>query len=318
MQQILLEAILIAAFAVGVGILSSMIGIGGGTVNTPLLIIIFGLSAQVAPASALVAALFVAVASSVEYWRQRPRPIMPKIGLLLAATTVPGSILGVALRTLIQEDFILRIIFGVSLMPVALKMLFAKKKEKGDLTSEIAAFDSAAITQRRWIVSLIGAFIGGLSAGLLGIGGGAVVVPVLSILVGLPMHAAVATSMFTMIFTASSGTVMNYLSGHINPYFAITLGIGMLIGGQIGSRLACRVNAVQLKRIFGLVLVLPLIKMMNLGQIWLDPLDTSFLMATIGDVIIWLMIVVPIGLLRLYQIRQGPEQSRVEPCDIPE
>jgi hypothetical protein len=144
-----------------------------------------------------------------------------------------------------------------------------------------------------------------------------VVVPVLSILVGLPMHAAVATSMFTMMFTASSGTVMNYVSGYIDPFFAISLGVGMLIGGQIGSRLACRVNAVQLKRIFGLVLVLPLVKMMSLGQMWLDPLNTSFLTATIGDIIIWLLIVVPIGILRLYQIRQAQPEPELEPCDVP-
>ena len=317
MQQVLLEALIIAAFAVGVGTLSSMIGIGGGVINTPLLIIAFGLSAQVAPASALVAALFVAVASSVSYWRQKPRPIMPKVGLFLAVTTVPGSLLGVALRTLIVEDMVLRIIFGVSLMPVALKMLFAKKKPKGDLASEIAAFDSDEISRQRWAISLFGAFVGGISAGLLGIGGGAVVVPVLSILVGLPMHAAVATSMFTMMFTASAGTVMNYVSGYIDPYFAISLGVGMLIGGQIGSRLACRVNAAQLKRIFGLVLVLPLVKMMSLGQLWLDPLDTSFLLAFIGDIIIWLLIVVPIGLLRLYQIRKTPHELAAQPCDAP-
>ncbi|RLI54396.1 MAG: hypothetical protein DRP09_13225 [Candidatus Thorarchaeota archaeon] len=317
MQEILVEAILIAAFATGVGVLSSMTGIGGGTVNTPLLIIIFGLSAQIAPASALVAALFVAVASSASYWRQNPRPTIPRVGLLLAVTTVPGSLLGVAMRTLISDDMVLRVIFGVSLIPVALKMLFAKRKTRGDLASEIAAFDMNSITRKRWAVSLIGAFIGGISAGLLGIGGGAVVVPVLSILVGLPMHAAVATSMFTMMFTASSGTIMNYLSGHIDPFYAISLGLGMLVGGQIGSKLACRVNAVQIKWIFGIVLVLPLVKMMSLGQMWLDPTDSSFLMATLGDILIWLMIVLPIGLFRLYQIRQSQTVVDEEPCETP-
>ncbi|MHA3964631.1 MAG: sulfite exporter TauE/SafE family protein [Candidatus Thorarchaeota archaeon SMTZ1-45] len=319
MQELILEAVLIAIYAVGVGTISSMVGIGGGVFNTPLLMIIFLLHSQEAPATALVAALFLAIASSFAYWRQNPRPIIVKAGLFLAITTTPGSIIGVAFRTLIQDDFALRLIFGISLMPVAIKMLFAVRREKGDIASELANYSISNITDKRLAISLFGGFIGGVSAGLLGIGGGAVVVPVLSILMGLPMHAAVATSMFIMVFTAASGTAMNLVSGYINPYYAISLGLGMLLGAQFGSRLACKVNSVQLKRIFGIILVFPLVKMMKLGQLWLDPMDTNVLMSTVGDVIIWLFIVTPIGLFRLYQLRKQSFVSgaKEELCDVP-
>ncbi|MDF1539634.1 MAG: sulfite exporter TauE/SafE family protein [Candidatus Thorarchaeota archaeon] len=314
MQEMIIEIMLIAAFAVGVGIISSMVGIGGGIINTPLLIIIFGLTAQTAPATALVAALFVAVASTIAYYRQNPRPILFKPGLFLAVMTVPGSLVGVALREFIIDDYVLRIIFGVALFPVALKMLFAKKRGKAD---DVASFDFSSLSRNRLALALFGGFIGGISAGLLGIGGGAVVVPVLTILMGLPIHAAVATSMFTMIFTASAGTVRNMIGGHIDPFYALALGIGIVIGAQIGPKLACRVNAVQLKQVFGLVLVFPLVKMMYLGQMLLDPDNVSFLMATIGDLIIWLCIVVPIGLLRLYQIRKAGALQQPEDFEAP-
>lgn len=304
MQEMIMDVVLIAFYAVGVGTISSMVGIGGGIFNTPLLMIIFLLSAQVAPATALVAALFLAIASSIAYWRQDPRPIIPKVGLFLAITTAPGSVIGVALRTMIVEDYVLRIIFGVALMPVAIKMLFAVRREKGDIASELARYNMSDLTDKRLVISLFGGFIGGISAGLLGIGGGAVIVPVLSVLMGLPMHAAVATSMFTMMFTASAGTAMNILQGWVNPYYAVALGIGMLIGAQIGSRMAPRVDSVQLKRVFGLILVFPLVKMMKLGQMWLDPSGLDILMSTVGDIIIWLAIVVPIGFFRLYQLRK--------------
>jgi len=307
-------------FAIGVGTLSSMIGIGGGTLNTPLLLIVFyGIfNEQSAPATALVGALFVSIASTFAYWRQSPRPTVVKVGLILVIFSVPGSLVGVMLRTLITAPYALRLIFGLALMPLALKMLFAKKRGKGDLISELSNWSSSQITRRQWVISLFGAFIGGISAGLLGLGGGAVVVPVLSVLMGLPMHAAVATSMFVMIFTTSAGTALNMMVGAVNVYFAISLGIGMLVGGQIGSRLACRVNAVQLKQIFGLILILPLITMMKLGQMWLDPLGNRGMISTLGDVIIWLVIIVPIGLLRLYQLREerSPKES-LEPCDLP-
>ncbi|MHA1948814.1 MAG: sulfite exporter TauE/SafE family protein [Candidatus Thorarchaeota archaeon] len=303
MQDMIMQAAMIAIYAIGVGTISSMVGIGGGIFNTPLLMIVFLLSEQFAPATALVAALFLAIASSVAYWRQNPRPIILKVGLFLTITTVPGSLIGVMLRTMIESPYVLRLIFGVSLMPVAIKMLFAIRREKGDISSELARFDMSNLTDKRLAISLFGGFIGGISAGMLGIGGGAVVVPVLSVLMGLPMHAAVATSMFTMMFTASAGTAMNFINGFVNPYYAVSLGLGMVLGAQFGSRLAVKVNSVQLKRFFGLILVFPLVKMMRLGQMWLDPLDTSILVSTIGDIIIWLLIVIPIGLVRLYQIR---------------
>jgi uncharacterized membrane protein YfcA len=301
-----MEAVLIAIYAIGVGTISSMVGIGGGIFNTPLLMIVFLLSEQFAPATALVAALFLAVASSIAYWRQDPRPIIPKVGLFLAITTVPGSLIGVILRTMIQSPYALRLIFGLALMPVAIRMLFAVRREKGDIASELARYNMSDLTDKRLAISLFGGFIGGVSAGLLGIGGGAVVVPVLAVLMGLPMHAAVATSMFTMMFTASAGTAMNYVQGYINPYYAIALGVGMLVGAQFGSKFATKVDSVQLKRIFGVILVFPLVRMMRLGQMWLDPLGTSVLMSTIGDIVIWLIIVVPIGLFSLYKIRKKP------------
>lgn len=322
MQEIVpLYIVFVAVFAIGVGTLSSMIGIGGGVLNTPLLLIVFFefFDEQSAPATALVGALFVSLAATITYWRQSPRPVLLKAGVILAILTVPGSLGGVILRTLIAAPYVLRIIFGLSLMPLALKMLFAKKQGKGDLTSELSSWNISQITTRRWILSLLGAFIGGVAAGLLGLGGGAILVPVLCMFMGVPMHAAVATSMFIMIFTTTAGTALNFYVGDVSIYFAIALGIGMLIGGQIGSRLSCRVNAVQLKQIFGVILVLPLITMMKLGLMWLDPTGTRGLLSTLGDVIIWLAIVVPVGLLRLYQLGKVSRTSEpAKPCDLPD
>ncbi len=321
MQDILIEVMPLIIYAILVGTVSSMIGIGGGTLNIPLLIIVFGFSAQESSSTSLVATLFAATASTYVYNRQNPRPIINRVGLMMAAATIPGSLVGISLREFIAGvpagDLALRLIFGILLFPVALMMLFAKKKPKGDLASQLEAFDIADVPIKRIAMALIGGLLGGMAAGLLGIGGGSIIVPVLCIIVGLPMHAAVATSMFTMIFTASAGTFRNFIGGHIMPEYALALGVGMLVGAQMGSRLACRVNAVQLKRVFGLVLVFPLVKMMRLGQLWLDPLGTNYLLALTGDILIWLGIVVPIGLYRFYMIKRN-NQLQVEPACEPD
>ncbi|MCK4565842.1 MAG: hypothetical protein KAU48_00895, partial [Candidatus Thorarchaeota archaeon] len=57
---------------------------------------------------------------------------------------------------------------------------------------------------------------------------------------------------------------------------------------------------------------------MKIGQLWLDPTGSRGLLSTLGDVIIWLAIVLPIGFLRLYQIsKQPPSEEPSEDCDLP-
>lgn len=317
------QAIFLILFAVGVGTLASMLGIGGGIVLMPLLVIGFGFSANLAPATTLVAALFAAMASSFVYLRQKPSPVVVKAGLFLAATSVPGSLFGVWLRLLISSqliaaDFVLRLLFAFILLPIAIRMLFTKRKGKGDIVSEVRSFSFSQVTNRMLLSSLIGSFCAGVLSGLLGIGGGILMVPVFNMLMGLPMHVAVATSMLTMIFTAASGTVLNYLTSEIDVFYSITLSIGMVIGAQIGPKLVCHVNAIRLKQAFGVILVYPLVNMARLGKMWLDPSGANPLMDTIGDVAIWLLIVMPAALAKTIQSRRGKRvEAEPEKCLVP-
>jgi len=319
MLDLFIEAIVLIACGLGVGVLASMLGVGGGIILVPVLIIAFGLSASTAPGTTLVAALFVAMASLIPYYRQRPRPIIPKAGLLLAITSVPGSLIGVWLREIVSDEETLRLMFAAILMPIALKMLFTKKRGKADATSEVGSFDLSGVSQARIGYSLIGSLCAGILSGLLGIGGGVLMVPVLNMMMGLPMHAAVATSMLTMVFTATSGTVMNYLAGQIHVFYALTISLGMVAGAQFGPGLACKINAVRLKQLFGVLLVLPLVQMARLGQLWLDPSGADFVRVTIGNTIIWLAIVVPVAVYRTVQSRRGtrPDGLSPEKCDLP-
>ncbi len=306
-MAMILDFILIVAFALAVGVVSSMVGISGGAYKTPVLIIVFGLGAEIAAASSLFSALFVSLVGTVTFSRQEPMPIQYRIGLFLAVASVPGALVGVALRTMIGNDFILRLVFGIMLFPVALSMFLARRTEVEDHATQLRVFDVSELSNTRWVMSFFGALSGGIAAGLLGIGGGSIIVPVLCTILKAPMLAAAATSIFTMVFTTSAGTIMNYVLlpqyGDITTflYFGIVMGVGKLIGGQMGPRYASRIDACQLKRAFGLFLVFPLVKMMSLGQIWLDPLGQNFVLEIIGDIIIWMLIVVPIGIFRMYR-----------------
>ncbi|MHA1938862.1 MAG: sulfite exporter TauE/SafE family protein [Candidatus Thorarchaeota archaeon] len=307
--MVVVEFILIAAIAAGVGLMSS-VGMSGGAYRTPLLIIFFGLGAEMAAATSLFSALFVAIVSTAAFARYKPNPILIRLGLVFALVTVPSSLLGIVMRTSIGDDLILRLIFGILLFPAAISMLFAERTEREDHAFQIEAYDIYQSGKVRISLAFLGILAGGVASGLLGVGGGVIIVPVLCILLEMPILVAAATSVFTMIFTSSAGTIMNYILlpqyGDFPTFifYSLAMGMGMIIGGEIGPRYACRIDAVQLKRVFGVLLVFPLVKMMGLGRLWLDPLGFSFHLEIIGDFIICLLIIVPIGVFRWYQIRK--------------
>ncbi len=307
MQELILELSVVIALSFFIGLGSSMVGISGGAFKTPMLIIIFGLTTQFSTAVSLFSALFLAIPSSIQYYRYEKDAISVRIAFIIAAFSVPGSIIGVLVKSMIVDDYILKIIFGVSLLPVAIVMMLTKRKSNGtDSHCSILDYDHRKHSMTQWIFFSIGSLIAGFVAGLLGLGGGTVAVPLMCIVLGMPILMAAATSVFAMIFTASVGTIMNYAfiaqTGDVFAFlfYSLAIGIGTLFGSQIGPKYACRIDGVLLRRIFGAILVFPLIHMMDIGGMLLNPNGGNYLISTLGDVLVWLVIISVHGLIWFY------------------
>lgn len=304
----LINFLALTVIGIGVGIIASLVGISGGAFKTPILIIGFGVIAEIAAASSLISALFVAVASTIGYYRQDPKLIGFKIGLLFIFTTIPGSYVGILLRTYIADREMLQFIFGVVLFPVAVKLLLALPQTRDQEKQEIRAPPFYQLGAKKVLIAVLAAFFAGVLAGFIGLGGGTVIVPVLCMLLEFPMIAAAATSMFTMMFTSSAGTIINFAFIHQSEYlftflfYGLALGIGTLLGGSIGSRSAYKVETAQLQRLFGFLLIFPLVTMMRLGQFWFDPTGSDYFLITTGNIIIWLILGIPIWLLATHYI----------------
>lgn len=82
------------------------------------------------------------------------------------------------------------------------------------------------------------------------------IVPALQIIAGLPLHLAVATSMFTMIFTSTSSGMTHILLGNVMYDYALFLIIGIVVGAQVGARVAKRLKSSALERVFGITMLL--------------------------------------------------------------
>jgi uncharacterized membrane protein YfcA len=110
------------------------------------------------------------------------------------------------------------------------------------------------------VATTAGAFAGNIS-GLLGIGGGIIKVPIMSLVMGVPLRASIATSNFMIGITAATSAIIYYARGFIDPILAVPTALGVVAGAQIGTRLGGRLKSEKLKLVFQLVMLLFAINM---------------------------------------------------------
>jgi uncharacterized membrane protein YfcA len=250
------------------GFLGGLLGVGGGIIVVPILILAFNLRAQQAVGTSLVMIIFTALSATFAYSRQKR--LDWKVGLMGAVVTVPGAVIGAYLTQFFSSNS-LTIIFGVFLFFIAASMF--RQSNRTTSRDKIQAETKRKTTRSVWKRKIIDAygnvfqydaniytglallFVGGLASGFFGIGGGLIVVPILAGIVGLPMHIAVATSMLTMIFTSVSGVATHIMLGHVLFEYAAPIVVGIVVGAQLGARTAKRLRSVSLQRVFAVVVV---------------------------------------------------------------
>lgn len=98
--------------------------------------------------------------------------------------------------------------------------------------------------------------VAGFIAGMLGVGGGLLKVPAVVVLGGVPMNIAVGSSSLMIGVTALTGFAGHLLRGHFDLWLTVVLAAGVLIGSQIGPRIAIKTDQARLKRYFAMLLVL--------------------------------------------------------------
>jgi len=243
MQQSLL---LFLEFLLGivVGTYGTLVGVGGGFLLMPIFLLAFGLSHSVAAGTSL-AIICVNALSGVTAYLLRGK-IDLKVGIAFTLFTLPGAYLGTLVSKQISGP-IFSFIFGAFLVALALYLLRKTKKEAGGPVQEDKVF-------RIGLPVSTGV---GLLSSLFGIGGGILHVPLMVRVFQFPLSRAVATSQFILLFTAIVGTASYGSRGDWQLSLVLPIGLGTVLGGQIGSRLASKVNPKIVMRLLvvGMVIV---------------------------------------------------------------
>lgn len=236
----------------------TLIGAGGGFVLVPVLLLLYPDARPGTIASISLAVVFFnALSGSWAYARMRR--IDYKSGLLFAAATVPGAIIG-ALSTDYIPRRLFNAVFGALMMVAAIYLFFRRREEKKPTESTSKRHMARNVVETNGKAHAfsydlkIGMWLSlcvGYVSSLLGIGGGIVHVPALVRLLNFPVHIATATSHFILVIMALTGTIVHIATGSfshggIRP--TVFLAIGALLGAQVGAWLSARVHGVWIIR----------------------------------------------------------------------
>lgn len=218
-----------------VGLALGTTGSGGSIIAVPLLVYLIGSTVQQATMMSLV--VVAASASVGVYEHFKAGELRIRAASVFGVSGLPGSWLGVYGQRLVREDLILAL-FGVVMMLAAIQMWRRSRqdRDRGSDTMCVEQFPSSCVPK----VSLIG-FCAGILTGFFGVGGGFVIVPILTLVLGFPLRVAIGTSLL-IIATVAIGALLGHLrsgSMDVNLTGYLLLGgiAGVLSGTKLGSTL---------------------------------------------------------------------------------
>lgn len=253
-----IDIIVIVMISFLAGTIGATVGLGGGFLIVPMLVLVFGLQAQLAAGTSLLAVVFTAVSGTLGYaWQRR---IDYRLGPILASASLPGAILGAFATTWISSK-LLSVLFGLFLVIVSAYMVILPETEatpgaEGEWTRRIVDRDGVEFrfAIRHMAVGVGSGFFSGFLSGFFGVGGGALQVPVMTLLLGVPVHIAVATSALIILLTSLGGAATHIGIGNVAAQFAYYIIPSVVVGAQAGVQIQRRTRPRTLRRLFALFL----------------------------------------------------------------
>lgn len=232
------------ALAVGVlaGIASGLFGVGGGVVLVPLLVRLCDLDQRLAHGTSLTAIVPIALSGTLGYG------LAGEVDWPLAALTAAGALVGTPLGARLLHRLPLRTLrrgFAVVLLLTAVRMVLAPAGGDGR-----AAFDALGA-----VAAVATGLASGLLSGVMGVGGGVLLVPVFSLLFGLPLVVAKGTSLAVIVPGATAGTARNRTQGTTDVRAGLLAGAGGVLAAQLSTQVSLGLDATLSSQLFAVLLV---------------------------------------------------------------
>jgi uncharacterized membrane protein YfcA len=237
------------------GVFAGLFGIGGGVVIVPALILFAGFSLVEATGTSLAAILLpVGILGVIAYYRARI--IDFRASLLIAAGLLATVLAGAWLAHSLPADFMKRL-YAVFLFYVSWTFIDPVHRIRRILGHPVAPRGEPEVPPHPSAPALVAVgAAAGVMAGLFGIGGGNVIVPILTVLLRYPAKRAIATSLGTLLLPIGlPGVLYYYHAGTLDLGAAAWVALGLLAGTVFGARITIRLPTLSVKLFYGLFLL---------------------------------------------------------------
>lgn len=229
-----------------IGVVGAMLGLGGGILLVPLLVLAYGVDQAHAAGTSFVVVLATSAAGSVAL--DRSRLADPRLVANLSAATVVGAIIGGALLPIAPLPLV-RLLFAAMALVAAVRLLRART---GAPPPPPAA--EPAPLRGLWL-GQAGCVVAGILSGLLGVGGAPIQVPLMHEVMGVPLPVAFATSNVMVGITAAASLAVASSAGLVRADLAAPCALAAAAGAYVGGRLAPKARPRPLVWLFAAVLV---------------------------------------------------------------
>ncbi|MEY8563058.1 sulfite exporter TauE/SafE family protein [Eggerthellaceae bacterium 3-80] len=280
-MELFAQWVIPALVGLGIGVLSGLLGVGGGTIMVPVFRLVFGMSPIMSTATSLFTIVPTSISGAVSHVRNKT--CLPALGLAAGLGGALTSPLGVQLAS-ISPAWLIMVVAAIIIIWSAVNILGKAIKAKPSAAADAAAVSASssvssttasttaagASTKKATSAEsassnpslqklsrkqlLLGACIGlvaGVASGYVGVGGGFLMVPLFLSVVGIDMRKASGTSLIAVMILAIPGVIQQGILGNINYVAGIAIAIGSIPGALIGSRLVTHVPDRTLRFIFG-------------------------------------------------------------------
>jgi uncharacterized membrane protein YfcA len=257
--------ILLLFVGIGTGTISGILGIGGGLLIVPCLSL-WNIPLVQATATSLLGVLLSAMSGSWRNWVKGE--LRWRQAIVLGLCGLPTAQIGAWVANQMNDRVLA---FSIAVFLVAMIFLVEYKKRLGSLAplgqegTEPKRFDLQLIDSPNLLVPLTKGDLGGsvpigliagFLAGLFGVGGGAVMVPLQMVWLGEPIKSAVRTSLGAIVLISMSGLWRYAIQGNVLWGPGIALAIGGAIGAQFGTRLLKKLSSDRVNQLFRALLII--------------------------------------------------------------
>lgn len=226
-----------------IGALVGLLGGGGSILAVPALVYLAGQDLQQAVATSLLVVGVTAVVAVLP--RLRERQIGWRIGLLFGAAGTVTAVAGAAANRVLPEPLVLTL-FAALMVAAGARMLQEKPA-----TGVACAVDGGRVNWRRCLPRTIaGGLVVGFLTGLLGVGGGFLIIPVLVLALGLPMPTAVGTSLVIVAINSAAGFAAHAGEATLDVPVTLAFTGAAVVSAVVAGRLGARIDTERLRRWF--------------------------------------------------------------------